>query len=60
MIMTDFVKFLKENHLSCGYLYKGQCCASPHAEYAYTPCDGDCSYAKELQERFNKWKENRQ
>lgn len=55
--MSDFAKFLKENHLSCGYLCKGKCCASPHAEYADTPCDGDCTYARGLQDKFLEWKE---
>lgn len=58
--MTDFVKFLKENNLDCGYLYKGKCCASPHAEYSDTPCDGDCYNAIALRERFNEWKKNNQ
>ena len=55
--MTDFVKFLKENHLDCGYLYGGKCCADPHAGYADTPCDGDCTYARGLQDKFLEWKE---
>lgn len=54
MITTEMKKFFRETGYGCGFLYKRQCIADPHAEYSETICDGDCEY---MREDLLKWKE---